>query len=131
MQIHCNATVPNSIWRGHPCLPSQACMHSLSLTSKAYQDCGDASSALHAMVLLQVPQVKALKDLHEGGHDPEVLQELCITQDLMLRAAKVAVQYLVIVMSTCGMWDASEIRSLNSVIWETGQFKNRPLQQCN
>lgn len=36
--------------------------------------CGDTASALHAMMLLQVHQAKALKDLHEG-EDPEVLKE--------------------------------------------------------
>ncbi len=37
---------------------------------------GGSVSALHAMALLQVHRVKALRNLHEGGHDPQVLQEL-------------------------------------------------------
>ncbi len=56
--------------RGDPCLPSRACKYSSGLTGSAYRACGEAASALHAMALLQVHQAKALKDLHEGGHDP-------------------------------------------------------------
>ncbi len=41
-------------------------------TGRAYQACGEAASALYAMALLQVHQAKALRDLHEGGHDPQV-----------------------------------------------------------
>ncbi|XDV49855.1 hypothetical protein PO909_019027 [Leuciscus waleckii] len=78
---------PNSTWRGEPCLPSRACKYSSDLTGKAYKACGKAASAVHAMALLQVHQAKALKDLHEGGHDPQVLHELCIATDLALRAA--------------------------------------------
>ncbi len=62
---------PNSTWRGEPSLPSRACKHSSDLTGRAYQACGEAASALHAMALLQVHQAKALRDLHEGGHDPQ------------------------------------------------------------
>ncbi len=56
---------PNSTWRGEPSLPSRACKHSSDLTGRAYQACGEAASALHAMALLQVHQAKALRDLHE------------------------------------------------------------------
>lgn len=45
--------------------------------------------ALHAMALLQVHQAKAPKDLHEGGRDPQVLQELRAEMDLALLATKV------------------------------------------
>ncbi len=45
---------PNSTWRGEPSLPSRACKHSSDLTGRAYQACGEAASALHAMALLQV-----------------------------------------------------------------------------
>ncbi len=64
-----------SSWRGNPSLPSQACRHSSGLTAGAYKACGEAASTLQAMVLLQVHQAKALKDLHEGGHNSEVLKE--------------------------------------------------------
>ncbi len=58
-----------STLRGEPCLPSRACKYSSGLTGSAYRACGEAASALHAMALLQVHQAKALRDLHEGGHD--------------------------------------------------------------
>ena len=63
-----------SCWWGDPVLPSRAYRHSSGLTSGAYMVCGEAASALHAVALLQVHQAKALKDLHEGGYDPEVLK---------------------------------------------------------
>ncbi len=44
------------------------------------------------MALLQVHQAKALRELHEGGHDPEVLSELRTTMDLTLRATKVTLE---------------------------------------
>ncbi len=40
---------------------------------------------LNAIVLLQVHQAKALRDLHEGGHDPQVFQEICTVTDLPQR----------------------------------------------
>ncbi len=52
------------------------------------------------MALLQVHQAKALKQLHEGGADPGVLQELCTATDLALRATKVTVRALGQTMST-------------------------------
>ncbi|XP_067220330.1 uncharacterized protein [Chanodichthys erythropterus] len=43
---------------------------------KACTASGEASSALHSMVLLQVYQAKALKELHKGNSDPGIVQEL-------------------------------------------------------
>ncbi len=71
-----------STLRGEPCLPSRACKYSSGLTGSAYRACGEAASALHAMALLQVHQAKALRDLHEGGHDLAVLHELRAATDL-------------------------------------------------
>ncbi len=50
--------------------------------------------------LLQVHQAKALKDQHEGGHDPEVLSELRTATDLALRATTVTPRSLGRAMST-------------------------------
>ncbi len=86
--------------RGNPLLPSRACRHSSALTGSAYAACGEAASALHAMALLQVHQAKALRDLHEGGHDPGVLSELRTATDLALRATKVTARSLGRAMST-------------------------------
>ncbi len=91
---------PNSTWQGEPSLPSRDCEHSSDLTGRAYLACGEAVSALHAMALLQVHQAKALRDLHEGDHDPQVLQELHAATDLTLRATKVTVRSVGRAMST-------------------------------
>ncbi len=45
-------------------------------------------------------QAKALKDLHEGVHDPAVLKELWTTTDLALQATKFTVRSLGHKMST-------------------------------
>ncbi len=87
-------------WRGNPRLPSRACKFSSALTARAYGASGQAGSALHAMALLQVHQAKALKQLHEGGADPGVLQELRTATDLALRATKVTAWALGQTMST-------------------------------
>ncbi len=41
------------------------------------------------MALLLVHQAKALRDLHEGSHDLQVLQEFPAVTDLALRVTKV------------------------------------------
>ncbi len=76
-------------WWGNPRLPSRACKFSSTLTAKAYSAAGQAASALHVMALLHVHQAKALKQLHEGGADPGVLQELRTATDPTLRTTKV------------------------------------------
>ncbi len=96
-------------WRGNPRLPFRACKFSSALTAKAYGAVGRAASALHAMALLQVHQDKAFKQLHEGGADPGVLQELHTATDLALRETKVKVRALGQTMSTlvvqeCHFW---------------------------
>ncbi len=123
-----------STWRGNPLLPSPACRHSSALTGSAYAACGEAASALHAMVLLQVHQAKALRDLHEGGHDPGVLSELRTATDLALRATKVTTQSLGRAMSTmvvqerhlwlclADMKEVDKARFLNALVSQTGLF---------
>ncbi|XDV26848.1 hypothetical protein PO909_030476 [Leuciscus waleckii] len=71
-----------------------------ALEDKAYRACGEAASALHAMVLLQVYQAKALMELHKGSFNPGVMQELCTAVDLALRATKVTARSLGRVMCT-------------------------------
>ncbi len=123
-----------STWRGNPLLPSRACRHSSALTGSAYAACGEAASALHAMALLQVHQAKALRDLHEGGHDPGVLSELRTATDLALRATKVTARSLGRAMSTmvvqerhlwlclADMKEADKARFLNAPVSQTGLF---------
>ncbi len=89
---------------------------------------------LHAMALLQVHQAKALRDLHEGGHDPEVLKELRTATDLALRATKVTARSLGRAMSTmvvqerhlwlclADMRESDKMRFLNAPVSQTGLF---------
>ncbi|CAM4640296.1 unnamed protein product [Leuciscus chuanchicus] len=81
-----------------------------------------------------VHQAKALKDLHEGGHDPQVLQELRIATDLALRATKVTARSVGRAMSTlvvqerhlwlclADMRETDKLRFLNSPVSQTGLF---------
>ncbi len=73
-------------WRNRPRLPSKACKLTAALAAKAYSAAGQAASALHAMAILQVHQAKALKQVHEGSTDPELMQELRTVTDFALRA---------------------------------------------
>lgn len=57
-------------------LASRACKFSAALATKAYGAAGQAASALHVMVLLQVYQAKPRKELHESSSDQGVMQEL-------------------------------------------------------
>ncbi len=117
-----------------PCLPSRACKYSSGLTGGAYRACGEAASALHAMALLQVHQAKALRNLHEGGHDLAVLHELRAATDLALRATKVTAQSLGRAMSTLvvqerhlwlcltDMKEQEKVQFLNAPVSQTGLF---------
>ncbi|KAI2659532.1 ORF V: Enzymatic polyprotein [Labeo rohita] len=121
-------------WRGRPRLPSRACKFSSALVAKAYAASGQAASALHAMVILQVYQAKVLKDLHEGVPDPELLHELRSATDYALRATKVTAQALGRAMSTmvvqerhlwlnlAEMRDAEKARFLDAPISQAGLF---------
>lgn len=64
------------------------------LMAQAYGAAGQATSALHAMTLLQVYQAKALKELHKGSSDPGLMQELRTATDFTLRVTKVTVRSL-------------------------------------
>lgn len=95
-------------------------MH-LSLTAKAYGAAGQADSAGHAMAILKVHQVKALKELHEDSSEPGLRQELCSAIDFVLRAAKVMARALSQTMSTMVILEShhwlnpAEIREFNKV----------------
>ncbi len=120
--------------QGEPCLPSRACKYSSGLTGSAYRDCGEAASALHAMALLQVHQAKALRDLHEGGHDLVVLHELHAVTDLAFQATKVTAQTLghampTLVVQELHLWlcladmkEQKKVQFLNAPVSHTGLF---------
>ncbi len=134
-------TVASTLW-GEPCLPSRACKYSSGLTGSAYRACGEAASALHAMALLQVHQAKALRNLHEGGHDLAVLHELRAATDLALRATKVTAQSLGRAMSTLvvqerhlwlcltDMKEQEKVQFLNAPVSQTGLFGRRCRELC-
>ncbi|XP_073670349.1 uncharacterized protein [Paramisgurnus dabryanus] len=129
MQL-CPATAPS--WKDRPTLPSRACRQSSGLMGAAHQACGEAASALHAMALLQVHQAKALRDLHEGGHDSPILSELRAATGLALRATKVTAQAIGRAMSTmvvqeshlwlclADMSDAEKNKFLDAPVSQTG-----------
>ncbi len=126
-------TAASTLW-GEPCLPSRAYKYSSGLTGSAYRACGEAASALHAMALLQAHQAKALRDLHEVGHDLAVLHELRAVTDLALRATKVTAQSLGHAMSTLvvqehhlwlcltDMKEQEKVQFLNAPVSQTGLF---------
>ncbi len=119
-----------STLRGELCLPSRACKYSSGLTGGAYRACGEAASALHAMALLQVHQAKALRNLHEGGHDLAVLHELRALTDLALRATKVTAQSLGRAMSTLVVQERHLWLCLTDMKeQEKVQFLNAPVSQ--
>ncbi|XP_058621250.1 uncharacterized protein LOC131533149 [Onychostoma macrolepis] len=86
------------------------------------------------MALMQVHQAKALKDLHEGGHDLAVIHELCAATDLVLRATKMTAQSLGHAMSTlvvqerhlwlclADMKEQEKVQFLNAPVSQTGLF---------
>lgn len=90
----------NTSCRGNPRHPYKACKFSSVLMGKAYKAAGHAASTLHATALQQVYQAKALKELHEGNADLELLQQVRTPTDLALRATKVTACTLGQTMST-------------------------------
>ncbi len=64
-----------------------------ALIAEAYSTASQAASALHAMAILQVHQVKALKQMYKGSSDPRLMQELRLA-DFALRVTKVMLQSL-------------------------------------
>ncbi len=88
------------------------------------------------MALLQVHQAKALRNLHEGGHDLAVLHELRAATDLALLATKVTAQSLGRAMSTLvvqerhlwlcltDMKEQEKVQFLNAPVSQTGLFGN-------
>ncbi|RXN10859.1 guanylate cyclase 2G-like protein [Labeo rohita] len=57
-------------------LPSRPCHLTAHIADKAYTTSGEAVSALHTMVVLQVFHAQLLKSLDEGKEDPEVFKDL-------------------------------------------------------
>ncbi len=97
MQV-CPYTV--STWQGKPCLLFRACRYSSGLIRRGL--CGLWRCCLHLTILhyCRFFRLKALRDMHGGGHDPEVLKELRTAPDLVPRATKFMAWSLGRTMST-------------------------------
>ncbi len=97
MQV-CPYTV--STRQGKPCLLFWACRYSSGLIQRGL--CGLWRCCLHLTLrrYCMFFRLKALRDMHGGGHDPEVLKELRTAPDLAPRAIKVMARSLGRAMST-------------------------------
>ncbi len=88
---------PNSTWRGEPSLPCGPVSTRRTLPAGLTRPVG---KPLPPMALLQVHQAKAMRDLQEGGHDPQVHHELRAATDLAHRVTKVMTRAVGRAMST-------------------------------
>ncbi len=97
MQV-CPYTI--STRQGKPCLLFRACRYLSGLTRRGL--CCLWRCCLHVMLrrYCWFFRLKALRDMHGGGHDPEVLKELRTAPDLAPRATKVIARSLCGAMST-------------------------------
>ncbi len=94
------------------------------------------------MAILQVHQVKALKQVHEGSTDPGLMQDLCTATDFALRATKVTARSLGKAMSTmvvqehhlwlnlAEMKDVDKARFLDAPISQAGLFRRHRRGLC-
>ncbi len=89
-----------STGQGKPCLLFRACRYSSGLLRRGL--CGLWRCCLHLMLLryCRFFRLRALRYMHGGGHDPEVLKELHTAPDLTPRATKVMARSLGRAMST-------------------------------
>ncbi len=90
----------DSTRQGKPCLLFRACRYSSGLIRRGL--CGLWRCCLHLMLrrYCRFFRLKALRDMHGGGYDPEVLKELRTAPDLAPRATKVMARSLGRAMST-------------------------------
>ncbi len=86
--------------QGKPCLLFRACRYLSGLNRRGL--CGLWRCCLHLTQrrYCRFFRLKALRDMHGGSHDPEVLKELRTAPDLTLRAMKIMAWSLGRVMST-------------------------------
>ncbi len=85
---------------GQPCLLFRACRYSSGLIRRGL--CGLWRCCLHLTPrrYCRFFRLKALRDMHGGGHDPEVMKELRTAPDLTPQATKVMARSLGRAMST-------------------------------
>lgn len=82
----CPAATVNWRVRNRGSFSSKPCHATANFTGRAFSAVGQAASALHVIVILQVHQAKLVKSLDEGRLDPEVFKHLVHAMDLALRA---------------------------------------------
>ncbi|KAI2661198.1 ORF V: Enzymatic polyprotein [Labeo rohita] len=114
-------------WRGSPRLPSKACRLSSALTGRAYCAVAQAATALHAIATLQVYQAKALKELHKGSPDQEVMQELRTATDFTARTLGQVMSMLMVQerhlwLNLAQMADVDKARFLDAPVSQAGLF---------
>ncbi len=73
-------------WKAKASHPSKSCRTTSALAGRSYASAGQAASALHTMMVLQVYQAKLLFATDESEPDPATLRELRSATDLALRA---------------------------------------------
>ncbi len=99
-QLRCKCVLTVSTRQGKPCLLFRACRYSSGLIRRGL--CGLWRCCLHLMLrrYCRFFRLKALRDMHGGGYDLEVLKKLRTAPDLALRATKVMARSLGRAMST-------------------------------
>ncbi|XDV35654.1 hypothetical protein PO909_005555 [Leuciscus waleckii] len=83
---------PSARRRAKTALPSKSCRTTSALHGRAYTAAGQAVSALHSMVILQVFQANLLRKMEEEGPQAVSLPDLRSATELALRATKSAAQ---------------------------------------
>ncbi len=79
-------------WKAKAAHPSKPCRTTSALAGRAYSSAGQAASALHSMVVLQVLQAKLFRSTDESNLNPAAFNELCSATDLALRITKMTAQ---------------------------------------
>ncbi len=86
--------------QGKPCLLFQACRYSSGLIWRGLSGLWRCCLHLPLRRYCRFFRLKALRDMHGGGHDPEVLKELRTAPDLTPRVTKFMARSLGRAMST-------------------------------
>ncbi|KAL0164048.1 hypothetical protein M9458_039801, partial [Cirrhinus mrigala] len=79
-------------WKAKASHPSKPCRTTSAPAGRAYASAGQAASALHSMVVLQVFQAKLLAETDKSALDTATLTELRSATDLALHATKATTQ---------------------------------------
>ncbi len=115
---------PSAIgWKARATLPSKPCRTTVALAGRSYTSAGQAASALHSMVVLQVFQAQLLSSMNESEPNPATLRELRSATDLALHATKTTAQAIgrsmaSLVVLERHLWlTLTEIKDAEKVFW--------------